>query len=103
MFTGEIQRARSTMSLVLAPALVAKIEGTAKLKALVQESVNQTLREGLVLERGARKKLRFDEDAKDGQATVEFDDAKGDVAPGLGRTAEVAGDDTNLFRSVLGK
>lgn len=88
-------------------AVVAKVEGAAKLKAVVEEPATQKLKKGMALElvlaSGGRKKLLFDDDAKDGKAVAEFDNAKGEFEPGMGGTAEITGDDTNLLSTLLGK
>ncbi|MEW5741341.1 MAG: hypothetical protein AB1938_20635 [Myxococcota bacterium] len=88
-------------------ALVAKVEGTSKLKAVVEEPPTQKLRKGmaleLIVEGGGRKKLLFDDDAKDGKAVAEFDNSKGEFQPGMGGAVEIAGDDTNLLNSLPGK
>jgi multidrug resistance efflux pump len=86
--------------------VVALIASTAKLKAVVEEPANQKLRKGMALELvldSGRKKLLFDDDAKDGKAVAEFDNAKGELQPGMGGPAEIAGDDTNLLSTLLGK
>lgn len=86
--------------------VVALIEGTAKLKAIVEEPANQPLRKGmhveLLLDSG-RKKLELDEDSKNGKAIAAFDNAKGELQPGLGGSVEISGDDTNLLNTLLGK
>lgn len=86
--------------------VVALIEGSAKLKAIVEEPANQKLRKGmhveLLLDSG-RKKLELDEDAKNGKAVAAFDNAKGELQPGLGGAVEISGDDTNLLNTLLGK
>lgn len=86
--------------------VVALIEGSAKLKAIVEEPAGQPLRKGmhveLLLDSG-RKKLELDEDAKNGKAVAAFDNAKGELQPGLGGAVEISGDDTNLLNSLLGK
>lgn len=86
--------------------VVALIEGSAKLKAIVEEPAGQPLRKGmhveLLLDSG-RKKLELDEDAKNGKAVAAFDNAKGELQPGLGGAVEISGDDTNLLNTLLGK
>jgi len=86
--------------------VVALVESTAKLKALVDEPANQPLRKGQVLELlldSGRKKLLLDDDAKGGKAVAEFDNASGELQPGMAGTAEISGDDTNLLSTLLGK
>lgn len=86
--------------------VVALIEGTSKLKAIVEEPANQKLRKGMQIELlldSGRKKLLIDEDAKNGKGVAEFDNAKGDLQPGLGGAVEISGDDTNLLNTLLGK
>lgn len=87
-------------------AVVAQVQGTEKLKAIVQEPAEQKLKKGMALELvldSGRKKLIFDADAKDGRAEAEFDNATGALQPGLAGTAEVTGDDSNLLNQLLGR
>lgn len=86
--------------------VVALIESSSKLKAIVEEPANQKLRKGMQIELlldSGRKKLELDEDAKNGKAVAAFDNAKGELQPGLGGAVEISGDDTNLLNTLLGK
>jgi multidrug resistance efflux pump len=87
-------------------APVALVEGSATLHAMVDQPARQPLRKGMsvdLLLPSGRKKYTFADDAKDGQAVVDLDNAKGELQLGLQGTAEIAGDDTNFLSRLLGR
>ncbi|PZR08079.1 MAG: hypothetical protein DI536_25950 [Archangium gephyra] len=80
---------------VTAGASVGAVEDSSKLKAVVKQPDGEVIKRGqvvtLVLPRG-KKRVAFDGDAKGGLAEAMFDNAKGDLKPGVTGTAELEGE-----------